>query len=153
MVSQATLIVGEGNAEDVVQDIFIYLLGSTFSSKINNPERFMYWLVKNRSIQFLRKKKVRLKHGEVQLREAIEDVNISITRKGVEPEQSDAETKKIEELYEILGWLEPFCRELYLLVNLDAKTIREISRETGIDYNRLRYIYKNIKNQINERTQ
>jgi RNA polymerase sigma factor (sigma-70 family) len=150
MVNRARQIVGDA-AEDVVQDIFEYLIKARMPTS-PNPERVLMWYVKNRSIQHLRARK---RYGAAKSGAYLagqENKRIEIHQARFNPPEPDLEKPdKIDRMLEALAEVDPIARELFILIHCDGWTLKDISRQTGIKTHRLQWIYKRIKIIINEK--
>lgn len=122
LVARARQIVGD-NAEDVVSDLMEYLLKGRFNSP-KDPLPMLMWYVKNRSIDFKRKKHIELR-GYLEYTMA-QDQEIS--------------GDEIEGLEESLKKLPAFICRIIILHYCEGMTLPELEKRTGIKFNRLRYL-------------
>lgn len=113
-------------AEDIVQDCFVYLWNSKrLNSFSGDLEHFIFKIVKNHSLQFLKEHKRKSAVQEVSSEEIPVDTSI-VAEEG----QSE-----VELLYDTIGRLPEKCRQVFLLACLNDKTYQQIADELGISVN------------------
>jgi RNA polymerase sigma factor (sigma-70 family) len=151
LVNRAKQIVGDA-AEDVVQDLFEYLIRSRMNSG-HTPEVLLMWYIKNRCIQHLRKvNPVDYLKADIKpdaYTGGVKHEPINYTYNPDWPEIDDEiENERITLILDAISQIHPFAREFFILVHIDGKSQIEISRETGIPIERLwrlnKYILKSI---------
>jgi len=130
------------DAENIIQDIFIYLWEHQEVLKsISNLNAFLFVLVKNRCIDFIRQKKL-----QEQKREEFE----SVTKKEFKLkiyalQQFDENALSVNDieaiLNEAINSLPEKCREIFSLSRMEALTHKEIAERLNIST-------KTVENQI-----
>lgn len=117
-------------AEDIVQDCFTNLWNSKrLYSFTGNLDRFIFKIVKNRSLLFLKEYK---KRNEVQTSFFMEE-NDSFHNDFTEEYQN-----AIELLYNTIDRLPEKCRKVFLMACLNDKTYQEIADELGTSVNTIK---------------
>jgi RNA polymerase sigma factor (sigma-70 family) len=141
LVNRASQIVGADNAEDVVQDLFEYLI-KTRMNAAQTPEKLLMWYIRNRAIQHLRKVKRTGKH-EVRINGEYDEEKLGIYADRVMPDlELLGRPDRLEVMLIELDKLDPFLRQLFILVHCDGLTLVEVGRRSGIPVKRLNYIHQ-----------
>lgn len=130
LIKEARYIVGDA-AEDVVSDLTEYFLRGRF----NAPEKcvpLLIWYVKRRAISYKLKKK--------NEREKIQYIEVDDTTRELDycPDKA----------MESLNNLDPLITKILVTHYMEGVPLVEISRQTGIDLNRLHYLRRCGANQI-----
>jgi RNA polymerase sigma-70 factor (ECF subfamily) len=129
-------VVSIEDAENTVQDMFLFLWENReMLHTINNPDAYFFTLIKNRSIDFLRKKIHEMDRNkkiqssfESELKLKLDSLNMFDTC-GL----SDENIETI--LQEAIGSLPEKCREIFLLSRVDGLKYKEISEKLNISIN------------------
>lgn len=134
-----TYIMDKEEAENVVQDIFIYLWENcSLLESLRSPQAFLFTLVKRRSIDFLRRKlSVSYREGSLD-----EVENHEFQYKLYSLEAFD-ETKFSDEdmeclLREAIGRLPEKCRRIFIESKLNNKKYQDIADEMGLSVQTVR---------------
>ncbi len=111
--------------EDIVQECFIRFWEKSGKGRIEHPKSYLYMMVRNSSLDALRKKS-----------DSQEDIEAAA-------EQIDDERLQEDSLIEARLWtaidsLPTKCRKVFLLAKRDGKSYEEISDELGISTNTVR---------------
>jgi len=119
-------------SEDVVQEAFALLWEKLLAGeKVVNQKGYLYSIVKNRSLDILRKKG---RVGEaISLDGSVEDIE--------EPTVEDAEMEA--RLWTAIDTLPEKCREIFLMSKRDGLKQEEIASELGISL-------QTVKNQVSK---
>ena len=113
-------------AEDIVQDCFISLWNSKrLHSFTGDLERFIFKMVKNRALIFLKEHK---KRQEVQ-------VSFSQDNTTDDGDIKDVNQKEIETLHQTINKLPEKSRKVFLMACLNDKSYQEIADELGTSIN------------------
>lgn len=113
-------------AEDIVQECFVGLWNSRrLHSFSGDLDRFIFRIVKNRSLLFLKENKKR------------EEVHHSFSEENekVSYDTEEERQKDIELLYAVINQLPEKCREVFLMACLNDKSYQEIADELNISIN------------------
>ncbi len=113
-------------AEDIVQDCFINLWNSKrLISFTGDLDRFIFKMIKNRSLLFLKEQKTR------------NNIQHEFPQENEFPyyEFSEEFSEEIELLYKTIDQLPEKCRKVFLLACLNDKTYQEIADEQGTSIN------------------
>lgn len=135
-----TYIINEEDSENIVQDIFLYLWEHPEAFyAINNPDAFLFTLVKNRCLnhikQSLNNRKQPLENVEKQELE----MNLYSLQQFDEMAMSPAEIDSL--LNEAINKLPERCREIFILSRMEGLKHKEIANRLNISSN-------TIENQI-----
>lgn len=113
-------------AEDIVQDCFTNLWNSKrLASFTGDLDRFIFKMIKNRSLLFLKEQKRR------------NDIQNEFPQENEFPyyDFSEEFSEEIELLYKTIDQLPEKCRKVFLLACLNDKTYQEIADEQGTSVN------------------
>lgn len=115
-----------GEAEDIVQDFFVYLWNTgRLRSFEGDLDHFMFQAVKNRAFLYLKENKKRQQAHETFAEEqGLQAAN---------PSEDDSQA--IDELYRTINRLPEKCRQIFLMAVLDEKTYQTIADELGLSIN------------------
>ena len=137
-----TYLIDKAEAENVVQDIFIYLWENRMSLEgINSPQAFLFTLVKRRCIDALRKKLV-ASYKE----ETLDEIkNHEYQYKLYSLESFDENRLSYEDierlLSEAINRLPEKCRRIFIECKINHKSHQKIADEMGISV-------QTVKNQM-----
>lgn len=134
----------EGQAEDVVQEVFIYFWEHREELKVENSVRaYLYTSVRHRALKLLQKQALIQKHSS-KLTEFVEYM--------LSTEYTFEEEKAISKIKEVLQKLPQQCLKVFLMSNLEEKKYSEIADELGISINTVKShitkAYRMIRQQI-----
>lgn len=135
-------ITDKEDAENVVQDIFIYLWENrSLLEGLHSLQAFLFTLVKRRSIDFLRKK-LSASHKEGRLDE-VEDHEYQYKLYSLEAfDETRFSDEDIERLlHEAVEHLPEKCRRIFIESKLNGKKYQEIADEMGLSV-------QTVKNQV-----
>jgi RNA polymerase sigma-70 factor (ECF subfamily) len=114
-------------AEDIVQDVFVYLWDHRASIDMTNSVRaYLYTAVRNGALKYLRKQAMEQAHAS-QLTEFITYLQ--------ELESPEQEHLHIEKVKRALNELPDQCRAVFLMNCLEGKKYKEIAGELDISVN------------------
>lgn len=111
------------DARDLAQEIFIRLY--TSRSKWADGDEFMPWLIhvaRNRSVDFLRRRKVRRPAGSVQ-----EDAGFQIPDRSPTPEDDAVATSQRSLLHAALRTLSALSREILILRDVHGLSVQHVA--------------------------
>lgn len=126
-------VVSIEDAENLVQDLFIYLWErQDLFDSLNNPNAFLFALIKNRSIDFLRHKLVADNN-----KESIEDLkDRELQLKMYALEQFDENLLSVDDIEILLNNainnLPDKCREIFILSRMEGLKYKEIADKLNI---------------------
>ena len=129
-------------AEDIVQDCFIYLWNNKrLHSFTGDLDRFIFRVVKNNALLFLREHKKRF------------NTQILFYQENFDDEVIDESSDVFDSLYQVINKLPEKCRKVFLMACLNDRTYQEIATELGISINTvktqmktaLRYLRENLQ--------
>ena len=115
-------------AKDIVQDVFVKLWSDSSITVNQSINALLFTMVRNISLQYLEKQKVRNKYAEsakLKLRE--EEL-----RYFMEEKTSLIEQELEDKLNEVLNTLPDRCRQIFLLSRFENKKNKEIAEELDI---------------------
>lgn len=113
-------------AEDIVQDCFVYLWNSKrLNSFSGDLERFIFKIVKNRSLLFLKEHKRRSAEQGATSEEIPAD-SCTVTEEN---------RSEVELLYDTIERLPEKCRQVFLMACLNDKTYQQVADELGTSVN------------------
>lgn len=137
-----TYIIDKEDAENVVQDIFIYLWENrSLLEGLRSPQAFLFTLVKRRSIDFLRKR-LQISYEEGTLEE-VENHEFQYKLYSLEAfDESKFSNEEVERLlHEAIERLPERCRRIFIESKLNNKKYQEIADEMGLSL-------QTVKNQV-----
>lgn len=113
-------------AEDIVQDVYVYLWENRKKLHILSIKTYLYSSVRHGALRQLKRQELENKHSSA-LAEFIEDLQRT--------EYSEEEIEKVEQMKKVLQSLPPQCRTVFLMNCLEEKTYKEIAEELNISVN------------------
>lgn len=125
----------EYEAENIVQNTFLYLWeNQDVLSSLNNINAFLFTLVKNRCIDYLRKQ---LKERGVQPLSEIQEKELELKLYSLQ--KFDENKLSQEEIDHIINTainsLPPRCKEIFILSRLEGLSHKEIAEQLNISTN------------------
>ncbi|NNF35020.1 MAG: RNA polymerase sigma-70 factor [Saprospiraceae bacterium] len=123
LVNFASNIIGEKDAEDVVQDVFLKIWHQKDEIFINSPKSFLFRAVYNKCIEKIRRLKVE--------KDYLDTVITKSTAINAIEEVADTFMLK-EKINKSLRQLPPKTREVFVLAKVNGLTYREIAEEMKI---------------------
>ena len=121
------IVTEHDKAEDIVQDVFVYLWNNRSSIDIKvSLKHYLYSSVRHRALKVLKRQLMEQRHSPL-LTEFIENLQNS--------EYSDEEVIEIEQMKKALASLPQQCRNVFLMSCVDEKTYKQIAEELNISVN------------------
>ena len=123
-------VADEGDAEDILQDVFFALVEANWLTRpVEQAGAWLFRVARNRIIDFFRKKR------PVQFaEEGIEDLLPSAE---AGPEEAYVRSLLWEELEQALAELPEEQRAVFIAHEIDGRSFKELSAETGVSVNTL----------------
>ncbi len=123
-----TYVLSDEAAENIVQNVFMFLWEKHRIIQIRtNLSAYLYTLVKNKCIDYLRHKKV---DKDYRAEQALNLAALEQLDTGLIPGEDIEET-----VMEAINNLPPKCREIFLLSRVEGKKYSKISQILGISVN------------------
>jgi RNA polymerase sigma factor (sigma-70 family) len=140
------------DAEDILQDVFYHTLkGVSVTDQIDNILGWLYTAVRNKIIDWYRKKRLPTFSLEDMENCGIEDL---LTDCGLHPEKSYYRNLIAEALVESVEALPEEQRTVFVLQEMEGMTFKEIAEMIGVPINTLisrkRYAVQHLRNQLQE---
>ncbi|WP_294627001.1 RNA polymerase sigma-70 factor [uncultured Bacteroides sp.] len=131
-----TYLIREEEAEHIVQDLFVYLWEHRdLLPSLHNPNAYLFTLVRNRCIDYLRKEMNREAHkgvlSEVENKEM--ELKLYSLEKFDEDHLSDADIEQL--LHRAIDNLPERCREIFIMSRLQNLRYKEIADKLNISPN------------------
>ena len=123
LVNFASNIIGEKDAEDVVQDVFLKIWYQKDEIFMKSPKSFLFRAVYNKCIEKIRRLKVE--------KDYLDTLVTSSTTINVIEDVADTYMLK-EKINKSLRQLPPKTREVFVLAKVNGLTYREIAEEMEI---------------------
>ncbi len=142
----------ELDAQDIVQEAFIYLWDNKSTLKPNsNLQAYLRAIVKNASLNCLRNLKIREKHNVII--KGKEDVLYNSLSLPEEQETLDNDFEsKLALVRNKLEQLPGACKKIFIMSVIEGYTYKEVSKEMGISVNtvksQIKIAYKKIRNNV-----
>lgn len=131
-----TYVLSRQDAENIVQDIFLYLWEHReLIGSLDNLNAFLFTLVKNRCIDFLRKKT--LSEDKKQSLTDLEEKELQLKLYSLQKfdENSFTNTEINTIINKAINTLPDRCREIFILSRLDGLRHKEIAARLNISTN------------------
>ena len=129
-------VIAEEDAENIVQDIFLYLWEhpEVFRT-IDNMDAFLFTLVKNRCLNFL-KDSLYINEKKRTL-ETAEELEMQMNLYSLQQfDESFLTISEVENLIdEVIGKLPERCREIFILSRMEGLKYKEIAEQLDISVN------------------
>lgn len=136
------ILESEDDAKDVVQDIFVKLLGSLDTlDAVYNPRAYCITLARNMCLDRLRAASGR----KVPLVEGLQDKELSPP-----PDASLEQKEKLRKLASAIFELPPKQRMVLRMKVLEDKSYQEICRESGVGYLTLRVLLSQARRKLRD---
>ena len=116
-------IVGEKDAEDVVQDVFLKIWHQKSELLMKSPKSFLFRAVYNKCIEKIRRRQIESDY--------LSSLKISKNTEGILDEVADTFMLK-EKINKSLQQLPPKTREVFVMAKINGLTYREIADELDI---------------------
>lgn len=129
-------VIAEEDAENIVQDIFLYLWEHPeFFRTIDNMDAFLFTLVKNRCLNFL-KHSLYINEKKRTL-ETAEEQEMQMNLYSLQQfDESFLTISEVENLIdEVIGKLPERCREIFILSRMEGLKYKEIAKRLDISVN------------------
>lgn len=128
-------VVSAEDAENIVQDVFVELWGNWNRMQDSaNLFAYLYLAVKNRSIDFLRRRSISLRAGEHITREYRQTLQLNYEAlTAFDDISSPGELERM--LDDALATLPERCRQIFVMSKLEGRKQYEIARMLGISVN------------------
>ena len=140
-------VADEGDAEDILQDVFFALVEANWLTRpVEQAGAWLFRVARNRIIDFFRKKR------PVQFEEqGIEDL---LPSAGAGPEDAYVRSLLWDELEQALAELPEEQRSVFIAHEIDGRSFKEISAETGVSVNTLlsrkRYAVLHLRDRLKD---
>lgn len=131
-------VLSAADAENIVQDCFVYLWEQKDKiSSINNLNAFLFRLVKNKCIDFLRHK-IMAEHKKENLQNTfIQEYTFKL--QSIESFDSSVPDHEIEQLIEkAINNLPDRCRDIFILKKIEGLKYEEIAQQMSLSPNTVR---------------
>jgi RNA polymerase sigma factor (sigma-70 family) len=129
-----------GDAEDVLQDVFYELIEAQRLMKpIEHAGAWLFRVARNRITDLFRKKRTEAQRLPIESTETGDSVRWEdlLPSGQAGPEAAFARTMLLEELEEALSELPDEQREVFMAHELEGRSFKELSAETGLSVNTL----------------
>lgn len=146
-------IADEGDAEDILQDVFYELVEAYRLMKpVEQAGAWLFRVARNRIIDFFRKKRpVPLAEGEDRDELTIEEM---LPSRDAGPEAAYARSVLWDELEAALEELPAEQRDVFIAHEIDGRSFKELAQETGVSVNTLlsrkRYAVLHLRERLKE---
>jgi RNA polymerase sigma-70 factor len=121
------IVTEHDKAEDIVQDVFVYLWNNRSSIDIKvSLKHYLYSSVRHGALKVLKRQLMEQRHSPL-LTEFIENLQHS--------EYSEEEVVEIEQMKKALASLPQQCRNVFLMSCVDEKPYKQIAEELNISVN------------------
>lgn len=121
------IVTEHDKAEDIVQDVFVYLWNNRSSIDIKvSLKHYLYSSVRHGALKVLKRQLMEQQHSPL-LTEFIENLQHS--------EYSEEEVVEIEQMKKALASLPKQCRNVFLMSCVDEKPYKQIAEELNISIN------------------
>lgn len=121
------LLEDQTQAEDIVQDLFVYLWNNQENTKIQGTiKSYLFTSVKHRALNVLKHRAVERNHSTLLI-EFLEDISSA--------DYSDEEMQQVNKIKQILETLPAQCKLVFTMSCLEGKRYKEIADELGISVN------------------
>lgn len=138
------------DAEDIIQDVALKIFSRKNVLPINNVAGFVYYSIKNKIIDSLRKDR-----KTKNMDEAFEEQLADFAENFYDSTEQDSSDQMATELKKAIFKLKPQYREIILAIDVEGYSYAEISQETGIPigtllsrrHRAISLLYQQLKNQ------
>jgi RNA polymerase sigma-70 factor (ECF subfamily) len=128
-------VLSEEEAENIVQNTFLYLWENrSILESLDNLNAFLFTLVKNRCIDFLRKT---LQEGRSESLSEIQEKEMELKLYSLQQfDENKLSREEIDQLItDAINTLPPRCREIFVLSRLEGLSHKEIADQLQISTN------------------
>ncbi len=123
------------DAEDVVQEAFIYLWNNRHTLKPNsNIRAYLRKIVKNASLNSIRNRKIKEKHKNILFETQSRQESIILNQEN-HKEQSNTFDSKLKFVQTRLEQLPKKCKKAFVMSVIDGLTYKEVSNDMGVSVN------------------
>ncbi|NDV60114.1 RNA polymerase sigma-70 factor [Bacteroides sp. 519] len=131
-------VLASEDAENIVQDCFVYLWEQKDKiSSIHNLNAFLFWLVKNRCIDFLRQKIMADDKKENMQNTFIQEYTFKL--QSIELFDNSLSDNEIEQIIEkAINSLPDKCRDIFILNKIEGLKYDEIAQQMNLSPNTVR---------------
>jgi RNA polymerase sigma factor (sigma-70 family) len=141
-------VADEGDAEDILQDVFFELVEAYRSMKpIEQAGAWLFRVARNRIIDLFRKRRPEQLSDELTIEELLPSPDAG-------PEATYARSLLWEELEAALEELPEEQREVFIAHEIDGRSFKELAEETGVSVNTLlsrkRYAVLHLRERLKE---
>lgn len=149
-------VVHEEDAENIVQDLFFDLLDKKVKfASYTNLSGYLYTLLKNRCIDFLRRKTVEQNTLNAIQNYYIMELNLKLDSLMALDNSVLTDKDVVELIYEAIEKLPEKCKEIFILNKLEGKKQKNIAQELSISVNtvesQMAIAYKKLKEILKDR--
>jgi RNA polymerase sigma factor (sigma-70 family) len=143
-------VADEGDAEDILQDVFYELVEAyRLMQPIEQAGAWLFRVARNRIVDFFRKKRPVPfgDDGDISIEEMLPSPDAG-------PDALFARSLLWEELEDALAELPPEQRDVFIAHEIDGRSFKELSAETGVSVNTLlsrkRYAVLHLRERLKE---
>jgi RNA polymerase sigma-70 factor (ECF subfamily) len=129
-------VVSEEDAENIVQDMFLFLWeNKQVLHTVKNPNAYLFTLIKNRCIDFIREKIAETNRNE-KIQNVFEtELKLKLDSLDFFDTQQLSEENIEEIITEAINSLPERCREIFILSRFDGLKYKEIAQKLDISVN------------------
>ncbi|MGX2041729.1 RNA polymerase sigma factor [Methylocaldum sp. MU1018] len=117
--------VGDSDAPDLVQDIYLRVISYPAAAAIREPRAFLFRAAANLVVDHLRRE---IHRGH----ENVDDIAEHLVAPAPNPEDTAIGTERMERFRAALAELPPLCRHAFVLNRFDGLTHTEIAERLGL---------------------
>lgn len=152
LANQYTL--SEGDAENIVQDVFMSVWESFETAHSHYTFSYLFVIVRNKCLDYLRHKAVVAKFEECYLNDSINELQFKLSDLESHSYHYETEEDLLNELDRLINELPERCREIFIKSKLEGKKYKEIAQEMQITEktveNQVAIAMKKLSNKLNK---